>query len=103
MWRGFVCIEGRKRWHGREDKKAMMIVWYPRYIRVPAASIAGPTTAAVIANPPRTSKVLFAISSFLAVQSYVPGPLSYLLCMRVLPCIGHEAAVMNYAACDVET
>ena len=37
MWRGFVYIEGRKQWNGREDAKSVMIiVSNARYIRVPA-------------------------------------------------------------------
>ena len=42
MWRGFVYIERRKQWNGREDEKSMMmIVSNARYIRVPASSMAG--------------------------------------------------------------
>ena len=38
---GFVYIEGRKKWNGREDEKSMMIVSYARYTRVPAGDMAG--------------------------------------------------------------
>ena len=43
MWRGSICVEGRKQRNGREDEKSMMIiVSYARYIPVPAISVAGP-------------------------------------------------------------
>ena len=41
MWRGVVCIEGRRQWNGREDERSVVVLPYAKYVRVPAGSMAG--------------------------------------------------------------
>ena len=104
---GFVYIEGRKQWHGQEDDTSMMIAAYASYIRVPVGSIWQDYYYNNTRNSNRQTTSYLErtahVSSFLAVQPYVPGLLSFLLlCMRVLLHIGQET-VMNHAACNFKS